>query len=600
MQFAIVEPQPARVGALFFGPPMPGQLAISIGQHSDKGRKEVNQDFHGALIPEEPLLSLKGIAVVLADGISTSEVSAIASESAVKSFLTDYYCTSDSWSVKTSAQRVIAATNSWLHAQTRQSQYLYDKDRGYVCTLSAMVIKSTTAHIFHIGDARIYRVVARGLEQLTEDHRVVVSSQQSYLGRALGINPQVEIDYRAVAIEKGDLFLLATDGVYEHVGSRFVAETTSGHASDLDRAAAAIVEEAKRRGSSDNLTVQIVRIDALPDSESSEIVRQATELPCPPLPEARAVLDGYQIVREIHGSSRSHIYLAVDSADDALVALKIPSIDLRGDPAYLQRFMMEEWVARRVTSAHVLKPRTQSRRQNYLYVVTEFVDGQTLTQWMIDNPRPDLETVRGIVEQIAQGLQAFHRLEMLHQDLRPENIMIDKTGTAKIIDFGSVRIAGITDNGGDPHDILGTAQYTAPEYFLGEGGSQRSDIFSLGVIAYQMLTGRLPYGAQVARTRTKSQQKKLRYKTVLNDNRDIPAWVDGALKKAVHPDPYQRYDELSEFIFDLRHPNKKFLEATAKPLIERDPLLFWKCLSAILFVAFLIVVGLLLLQYGKH
>jgi serine/threonine protein phosphatase PrpC len=579
---------------------MPSQLAISIGQHSDKGRKEVNQDFHGALIPDEPLLSLKGITVVLADGISTSEVSAIASESAVKSFLTDYYCTSDSWSVKTSAQRVIAATNSWLHAQTRQSQYLYDKDRGYVCTLSAMVIKSTTAHIFHIGDARIYRVVGRGLEQLTEDHRVVVSSQQSYLGRALGINPQVEIDYRAVSIEKGDLFLLATDGVYEHVGSRFVAETISGHASDLDRAAAAIVEEAKRRGSSDNLTVQIVRIDALPDSESSEIVRQATELPCPPLPEARNVLDGYQIVREIHGSSRSHIYLAVDSADNSLVALKIPSIDLRGDPGYLQRFMMEEWVARRVNSAHVLKPRIQSRPQNYLYVVTEFVDGQTLTQWMIDNPRPDLETVRGIVEQIAKGLQAFHRLEMLHQDLRPDNIMIDRTGTAKIIDFGSVRIAGITDDAGESHDILGTAQYTAPEYFLGEGGSQRSDIFSLGVIAYQMLTGQLPYGAQVARTRTKAQQKKLRYKSTLNDSRDIPAWVDGALKKAVHPDPYQRYDELSEFVFDLRHPNKKFVDMAAKPLIERDPLLFWKCLSAILFAAVLIVSALLITQIGKH
>ncbi|MGH6739062.1 MAG: PP2C family protein-serine/threonine phosphatase, partial [Bradyrhizobium sp.] len=177
---------------------MPRQLSISIGQHSDKGRKEANQDFHGALIPEEPLLSLKGIAVVLADGISSSDVSAIASESAVKSFLMDYYCTPDSWSVKTSAHRVIAATNSWLHAQTRQSQYIYDdKDRGYVCTLSAMVIKSTTAHLFHIGDARIYRVAGHSLEQLTEDHRVIVSSQQSYLGRALGINPQIEIDYRA-------------------------------------------------------------------------------------------------------------------------------------------------------------------------------------------------------------------------------------------------------------------------------------------------------------------------------------------------------------------------------------------------------------------
>jgi len=600
MQFAVVEPQPIRVGAPFLGPPMPGQLAISIGQHSDKGRKEVNQDFHGTLIPDEPLLSLKGIAVVLADGISSSEVSGIASESAVKSFLTDYYCTSDSWSVKTSAQRVIAATNSWLHAQTRQSQYLYDQDRGYVCTLSAMVIKSTTAHIFHIGDGRIYRIAGRRLEQLTEDHRVIVSSQQSYLGRALGINPQVEIDYRAVTIERDDHFLLATDGVYEYVDSRFVIETISGHANDLDHAAAAIVEEAKRRGSTDNLTVQIVRIDSRPDGESAEVVRQASELPCPPLPEARTVLDGYRIVREIHGTSRSHIYLAVDTADNSLVALKIPSIDLRGDPAYLQRFMMEEWVARRVNSAHVLKPRIQSRRQNYLYVATEFVDGQTLTQWMIDNPKPDLETVRGIVEQIAKGLQAFHRLEMLHQDVRPDNIMIDRTGTAKIIDFGSVRVAGIADDAGDDDRILGTAQYTAPEYFLGEGGSQRSDIFSLGVIAYQMLTGRLPYGAEAARTRTKAQQKKLKYRSLLNENRDIPAWVDGALKKAVHPDPYQRYDELSEFVFDLRHPNKKFLDATAKPFIERNPLLFWKSLSAILFAALLAVLALLILMMDHH
>ena len=190
------------------------------------------------------------------------------------------------------------------------------------------------------------------------------------------------------------------------------------------------------------------------------------------------------------------------SADGALVAIKTPSIDLRADPAYLQRFMMEEWVARRINSAHVLKPRIQSRTRNYLYVVTEFVEGQTLTQWMIDNPKPSLETVRGIVEQIARGLQAFHRMEMLHQDLRPENIMIDGTGTAKIIDFGSTRIAGIAEDSpsGIDDDILGTVQYTAPEYFLGEGGSARSDIFSLGVIAYQMLTGRLPYGAQVRKS----------------------------------------------------------------------------------------------------
>jgi serine/threonine protein kinase len=141
-------------------------------------------------------------------------------------------------------------------------------------------------------------------------------------------------------------------------------------------------------------------------------------------------------------------------------------------------------------------------------------------------------------------------------------------------------------------------QYTAPEYFLGEAGSTRSDLFSLGVIAYQMLTGRLPYGAAAAKARTKSQQRRLRYKSARDDMSAIPAWVDGALRKAVHPDPYQRYSELSEFVFDLRHPNKRFLDAQPTPFMERDPLLFWKVLSAVLFVIVLVLI-FLLSQAGK-
>jgi len=576
---------------------MPSELQISIGQHSDRGRKEINQDFHGVLVPNEPLLSLKGIAVVLADGISSSNVSQVASESAVKSFLTDYYCTSETWSVKTSAQRVLDATNSWLHAQTRRSQYSYDRDKGYVCTLSALVLKSTTAHIFHIGDARIYRLAGNGLEQLTEDHRVVISSEQSYLGRALGVNPQIEIDYLALQVEKDDVFVLATDGVYEYVAARFVAGAIKHNANDLDLAARSIVEEASRRGSPDNLTVQIVRVDRLPDGEASEVLGQTSQLPLPPLLEARMVFDGYRIVRELHGSSRSHIYLAVDTETDTLVAIKIPSIDLRDDPAYLKRFMMEEWVARRIDSPHVLKPCLPARKRNYLYVVTEFIDGQTLTQWMIDHPKPDLETVRGIVEQIARGLRAFHRKEMLHQDVRPDNIMIDRTGTAKIIDFGSTKITGVAETapsaGAD--EILGTVQYTAPEYFLRENGSPRSDMFSLGVITYQMLTGKLPYGAQIAKARTRSQFKKLKYRSALDDASDIPAWIDGALRRAMHPDPYKRYESLSEFTFDLRHPNAKYLDSSLTPLVERNPLRFWKAATAILAV---IVLALLASQHG--
>jgi serine/threonine protein phosphatase PrpC len=563
---------------------MSSQLKVSVGQYSDKGRKEINQDFHGIYVPEEPQLTSKGIAIALADGISSSNVSQVASEATVTGFLEDYFCTSETWSVKKSAQRVLTATNSWLYSQTQQSQYRYDKDRGYVCTLSAMIIKSTTAHVFHLGDTRVYRLRDNTLEQLTEDHRFWVSQEKSYLSRAMGINSQLEIDYEALHVDRGDIFLFVTDGIYESVNSRFMINTINDCSDDLNAAMKIIAEEAYEQGSTDNLTAQVVRIDKLPNQDVNDIYQQLTELPFPPILDARMVFDGYKIIREIHASSRSHVYLAIDGETDAQVIMKTPSIDLRDDPAYLERFLMEEWIARRINSAHVLKPCEQTRQRNYLYIITEFIDGQTLTQWMVDTPIPDLETVRGIIEQIAKGLSAFHRLEMLHQDLRPENIMIDNTGTVKIIDFGSTRVAGVEEITSpiERINLLGTAQYTAPEYLLGSAGTPRSDLFSLGVITYQMLTGKLPYGAQAAKATTKTAQNKLRYNPLPDDDRKIPAWIDGALRKAVQPDPHKRYEELSEFLFDLRHPSQTFLNKTRPPLLERDPVVFWKGISVIL------------------
>lgn len=567
------------------------QLKVTVGQYSDKGRKEINQDFHGAYVPDEPLLTSKGIAVALADGISSSEVSQIASETAVKSFLTDYFCTSEAWSVKKSAQQVMVATNSWLHSQSRQSEHRYDKDKGYVCTLSAIVIKSTTAHILHVGDSRIYRLSGNTLEQLTKDHRHWVSQDKSHLSRALGIDQELEIDYHALQLDKGDIFLLATDGIHEHVAPDLIIKLIHENEADLDKAAQAIAAMAYAQGSTDNLTSQILRVDELPSQDSNTIYQQLTELPFPPVLEARMSFDGFQIIREVHASSRSHVYLAVDTETNEQVIIKTPSIDLRGDPAYLERFLMEEWIARRINSPYVLKPCSKTRKHNYLYLVTEFIDGQTLTQWMIDNPKPSLEVVRGIVEQIARGLLAFHRMEMLHQDLRPQNIMIDSTGTVKIIDFGSTRVAGIMEISTpiERTDLLGTAQYTAPEYFLGESGTPRSDMFSLGVITYQMLTGKLPYGTQVAKTRTKAAQNNLIYHSALHDEREIPAWIDDVMRKAVHPNPYKRYEELSEYIYDLRHPNKAFLNRTRAPLLERNPVLFWQGVSFILTVIIVIM-----------
>ncbi len=563
---------------------MASQLKVTVGQYSDKGRKDINQDFHGVYIPEEPVLASKGIAIALADGISSSQVSQIASEATIRGFLMDYYCTSEAWSVKKSAQQVLTATNSWLFSQSHRSEYRYNKDKGYVCTFSSIILKSTTAHLFHIGDSRIYRLRNNEAEQLTEDHRSWVSKTESHLSRAMGVNDKLEIDYQTQNLECDDVFILATDGVYEFVDTDYINDAIKARPDDLNYVAKIIIEHALEQGSDDNLTLQIIRVDKLPSQNVDELYQQLTALPFPPILDARMVFDGFTIVRSIHASSRSHVYFAIDNDSNELVIIKTPSVDLQNDPAYLERFLMEEWVARRINSPNVLKPCQPSRKRNYLYIVMEYIEGQTLTQWMRDNPKPDMTMVREIVGQIAKGLQAFHRLEMLHQDLRPENIMIDNRGTVKIIDFGATKVAGLSEISSplERDHILGTAQYTAPEYFLGENGSPRSDLFSLAVICYQMLSNKLPYGTHVSTARTKSAQNKLYYQTVLHEDREIPAWIDDTLKRALHPNPYKRYGELSEFIFDLQQPNRAFLNKTAPPLMERNPVLFWKSVSLIL------------------
>ena len=575
---------------------MSAQLKVSVGQYSDKGRKPANQDFHGVRVPEEPLLSLKGVAIALADGISSSDVSQVASQAAVAGFLEDYYCTSEAWSVKTAAERVLGATNSWLHAQTQGSQFRYEKDRGYVCTFSALVLKSTTAHLFHAGDARVYRLRSGQLERLTDDHRIWISETESFLGRALGVGPRLDIDYRAIELETGSVFLLMTDGVYEHISEALVVEAVTALSSDLELAAERIGRAAYDRGSSDNLTVQIVRVDELPLPSPSDIIRDLSGLPFIPELRPNTRIDGYLVTRELHASHRSHVYLALDEDSGESVVIKTPASDVRADEAHLERFIAEEWVARRIDSPHVLKACAQARKRSYVYLVTEYVEGQTLRQWILDHPRPSVEVVRGIIEQIARGLLAFHRRDMLHQDLRPDNIMIDSAGTVKIIDFGSVRVAGLAEIEmalEQPH-VLGTEQYTAPEYFLGEPGTPSSDLFSLAVIAYEMLTGRLPYGAQVARVRTKDAQRRLAYTSALDPTSEIPAWFDYALQKALHPNPEKRYPELSEFMYDLRHPSAEFLSRAQRPLLERNPVAFWKGVCAILVAIIVLLVRALL------
>ena len=571
---------------------MSKQLEISAGQFSDRGRKEENQDFHGLMFPEAQQRKTKGIAIAIADGISSSEYGKEASEACVTGFLSDYFSTPETWSVKKSVQQVLTALNSWLYSQGRlQGQ----PQRGRVSTFSAIVLKSTTAHIVHIGDSRIYRLREGQLEQLTEDHRTWVTQEKNYLCRAMGADTHLQIDYRKLPVNRGDFFILSTDGVHDYIDADEMTRLVLDNQDNLERAAKLIVQRASEGKSPDNLSCQVLRVDSLPSQDPDDVFQELTELPFPPALGEGMIIDGYRIVREIHATPRTQLYLALDTETGMYVVLKTPSVNFEDDPAYIERFILEEWIGRRIDSPHVVKVYAPTRRRRFLYHVTEYIEGQTLRQWMHDHPRAPLETVRGLVEQIARGLRAFHRLEMLHQDLKPENIMIDRSGTVKLVDFGSTKVAGIAEieTPIERSNLLGTRNYTAPEYALDRPGTVRSDLFSLAVISYEMLTGELPYGAMPGNWKLENPLRGRSYRLARNLNPEIPVWVDGALQKAVAADPERRHEDLSEFLFDLRHPNPDLVQDRRRPLLERDPLRFWRGLNLFQFVLILILLYLL-------
>ncbi|WP_111497425.1 MULTISPECIES: bifunctional protein-serine/threonine kinase/phosphatase [Marinobacter] len=551
---------------------MSGRLQVRLGQHSAAGRKPENQDSLGARYPEGEALALKGVAAVIADGVSASSAGREAAEACVKGFLHDYYSTPDSWSVETSASRVLGALNRWLHGR---GQARHGSGSAMVCTFSGLVIKNNRAYVFHVGDSRVYLLRGGDLECLTQDHHVVMGTSRQALSRAMGVELNVEIDARRLTLEPGDRLILTTDGVH---GVLQRAELIEGASiDDPETGAEWLVTHALEAGSNDNLSAQVVAVDHLPAQDLDAHYERLSELPFPPPLRPGQSLDGYRIIREIHASRRTHVYLASPDDGRPLVIMKTPSPNFQDDPAYIDRFLTEAWVARRVSSPHVVRSIEPPQQRQCLYCLTEYVDGPTLREWMNDHPRPSPAEVRGIVRQIAAGVRALHRLEMVHQDLKPENIVIDRDGTVKLIDLGAVRIRGIEqiDVPWNEDGYLGTERYAPPECLDGDRPTPASDRYALGVIAYEMLTGRLPY----ARPPKSSARSRLRYRSAREVCPDLPVWLDACLEKAVAFRPEERYPALSEFLQDLAHPNPKLLPDANPPLMERVPAERWPVIA---------------------
>ena len=567
---------------------MSRQLKIDAGLYSSAGIKAENQDAVNYCIPTDNELESKGCVSVLADGVSSSEAAKQASDTAVKSFIEDYYSTPDTWSTKKSCQQIITAINAWLYKQGCSHA---NELKGWVTTFDAIIFKSTTAYIVHIGDSRVYRLRDGQLKQMTKDHITWLNSERSYLSRALGVDSVLQIDFRTEELKEGDIYLQTSDGVHEFLSEEeMITQLQSNQ--PVNDIAQRLIEKAIANQSDDNLSALVSKVVQLPNESKEEVYSKLFELPFPPELQPGMKLEGYEILQELNLSARSQIYLAKDSENGQELVLKTPSQNYSDDPWYLDGFVREEWIGQRLKHPGLMKTYPSRHQKQFLYFTTEYIKGQTISQWITEHSNPSISVVRPYIEQLSSALRAMHRQDVIHQDLKPDNVMINEKDRVKIIDFGAVHAAGLAELATvlQRQHPEGTLNYTAPEYMMGEPGSKRSDIFSMGVICYEMLTGQLPYKEKMANKFQLSNYEHMHYIPLKTHRPDLPAWIDAVLRKACAPNPAKRYGLISEFIHDLKTPKDVVLSTDYEPLLQRNPLLFWQGLSVLLFIALVISV----------
>jgi serine/threonine protein kinase len=204
-----------------------------------------------------------------------------------------------------------------------------------------------------------------------------------------------------------------------------------------------------------------------------------------------------------------------------------------------------------------------------LYLLQEYLEGETLADWAKKNKRPPVQTVTAFATQIVKGLRALHRRETLHQDLKPDNIFLCSDGTIKLIDLGAASVAGLDE--GQRRDRPGAAEYAAPEYALNLPRDTRADQFSLAITLYELLTGEHPYGETFARADSPADFQKLRYVSACRFNPHVPLWLDAALKKGCSLLMDDRYEALGDFLTDLESPNPMLAPVNARPLAGARP-----------------------------
>ena len=519
------------------------------GYGAAKEDKNLSDDYFDARIYDDLVIA------VVADGVGSAQEGRNAAMRTVESLIKNFKIRPNSWTIKESLEHFIHSINRILYLESMDMYHFTE----LVTTLTVVVIEDNKLYGANVGDSRIYIKHEGELKKLSKDHNLNQKDMTHVLTKAIGLADEVEPYFFEIDLYKNDKILLCSDGLYNELSHEELLK-------HIDLGPKVLVEKAKEKQEHkalpDDTTAIVIEVLGLTKRPTTSDVNK---LIVPEQLQAGMLIDGYKLHEPLIQNQRTWKV----EKNGMFYVMKCAPVEVKEDRRIHDLFVNEAWNANRLKAGFFPKAVIPKKRTHRYYIM-QYLEGQTLKEQIKKRPLL-VDQAIDLGRFLLKAAQFLSQHNLVHGDIKPENIIVlerDGKMVFKLIDFGSIVESFTIDT------KAGTPSYLAPERFSGEAICEQTEIYAIGVTMYEALTLKFPYG-EIEPFQKPSFTKVVKEPKMLNKN--IPAWLNDSVLRAIAKDTTLRYRYYSEFLYELDRPEavKPFYSKNT-PLIERDPLKFYK------------------------